>query len=125
MFQKRPNLQVQGLEVTQSIQYYRANQHLTDAADRGPDNSLRLVIDKTAWVRTYLRSGQDPAFDNGQLAGVDGTLRVERRTGGVWNTIATLPPQNGPIVAEDAFASYDDERGNINATLNFVVPAAT
>ena len=124
VFQKRPNLQVQGLEVTQSIQYYRANQHLTDAADRGPDNSLRLVIDKTAWVRTYLRSGQDPAFDNGQLAGVDGTLRVERRTGGVWNTIATLPPQNGPVVAEDAFASYDDERGNINATLNFVVPAA-
>ncbi len=33
-------------------------------------------------------------------------------------------PQNGPVVAEDAFASYDDERGNINATLNFVVPAA-
>lgn len=27
-------------------------------------------------------------------------------------------------MAEDAFASYDDERGNINATLNFVVPAA-
>jgi hypothetical protein len=35
------------------------------------------VTNKTAWVRTYLRSGQDPAFDNGQLAGVNGTLRVE------------------------------------------------
>ena len=123
VFQKRPNLQVQGLEVTQSIQHYRANQHLTDAADRGPDNSLRLVTNKTAWVRTYLRSGQDPAFDNGQLAGVNGTLRVERRTGGVWNTIATLAPQNGPIVVEDSFATYDAERGNINTTLNFVVPA--
>jgi hypothetical protein len=74
-------------------------------------------------VRTYLRSGQDPAFDNGQLAGVTGTLRVERRVGGVWNFVADLAPQNGPIVVEDAFASYDAERGNIDATLNFVVPA--
>ncbi|MEW6374060.1 MAG: hypothetical protein AB1584_24365 [Pseudomonadota bacterium] len=124
VFQKRPNLQVQGLEVTQSIQYYRADQHLTDPSDRGPDNSLRLVTNKTAWVRTYLRSGQDPAFDNGQLAGVNGTLRVERRVGGVWGTVATLPPQNGPVVAEDSYPSYDAERGNIGATLNFVVPAA-
>jgi hypothetical protein len=123
VFQKRPNLDVQGLEVTQSIQYYRADQHLTDPTDRGPDNSLRLVTNKTAWVRTYLRSGQDPGFDNGQLAGVNGTLRVERRVGGVWSTIANLAPQNGPIVAEDSFASYDAERSNISATLNFVVPA--
>lgn len=123
VIQKRPNLTVQGLEVTQAIQYYRADQHLTDPADRGPDNSLRLVTNKTAWVRTYLRSGQDPGFDNGQLAGVSGTLRVERRVGGVWNTVATLPSQNGPIAAQDSFASYDAERGNINSTLNFIVPA--
>jgi hypothetical protein len=123
VFQRRPNLQVQGLEVTQAIQYYRSNQHLTDAADRGPDNSMRLVTNKTAWVRTYLRSGQDPGFDNGQLAGIRGTLRVERRVGGVWSTISNLTPQNGPVVAEDAFASYDAERRDINATLNFIVPA--
>ncbi len=123
VFQKRPNLQVQGMEVTQAVQHYRADQHLTDAADRGPDNSLRLVTAKTAWVRTYLRSGQDPAFENGQLAGVNGTLRVERRVNGVWGIIANLAPQNGPITAEDSFASYAAERGNINTTLNFVVPA--
>jgi hypothetical protein len=123
VFQKRPALQVQGMEITQAVQHYRADQHLTDPADRGPDNSLRLVTAKTAWVRTYLRSGQDPAFDNGQLAGVNGTLRVERRVGGVWGTIANLAPQNGPITAEDSFASYAAERGNINMTLNFVVPA--
>lgn len=123
VFQKRPNLQVQGIEVTQAIQHYRADQHLTDPADRGPDNSLRLVTNKTAWVRTYIRSGQDPAFDNGQLAGVTGTLRVERRVGGVWGTIADLLPQSAPMTAEDSFASYDAERGNINNTLNFVVPA--
>lgn len=123
VFQKRPSLQIQGLEVTQAVQHYRADQHLTDPADRGADNSLRLVTNKTAWVRAYLRSGQDPAFDNGQLAGVDGTLRVERRVNNVWGTIANLAPQNGPITAEDTFASYAAERGNINATLNFVVPA--
>jgi hypothetical protein len=124
VMQKRPNLSVQGLEVTQAIQYYRAGQHLTDPGDRGPDNSLRLVTNKTAWVRAYLRSGQDPGFDNGQLAGVDGTLRVERRIGGVWNTVATIASQNGPIAAEAAFVTYDAERGNIDSTLNFVVPAA-
>ena len=123
VIQKQPNLTVQGLEVTQAVQYYRANQHMTDPADRGPDNSLRLVINKTAWVRTYLRSGQDPGFDNGQLAGVNGTLRVERRVGGIWNPVAILSPQNGPVVAEDAFATYNAERGDINSTLNFVVPA--
>ena len=123
IIQKRPNLSVQGLEVTQAIQFYGASQHLTDAADRGADNSLRLVTNKTAWVRTYLRSGQDPAFEGGQLSGVDGTLRVERRVGGIWSTVATIPSQNGPIVAEDSFASYDTERGNINSSLNFIVPA--
>ncbi len=124
VIQRRPNLSAHGIEITQAIQYYRASEHLTDAADRGPDNSLRLVVNKTAWVRTYLRSGQDPSFDNGQLAGITGTLRIERRTNGVWSTVATLPPQNGPVTAEDAFVSYDAERGNINTTLNFVVPAS-
>ena len=123
VFQKQPNLQVQGLEVTQGVQHYRADQHLTDPADRGADNSLRLVTNKSGWVRAYLRSGQDPTFENGQLAGVNGTLRVERRVGGVWGTIASLASQNGPITVEDSFASYDAERGNINTTLNFVVPA--
>ncbi|MAT96326.1 MAG: hypothetical protein CL608_04215 [Anaerolineaceae bacterium] len=123
-FQRQPNLTVQGLEITQAIQHYRAAAHLTDAGDRGADNSLRLVTNKTAWVRTYLRSGQSPAFDNGQLADVNGTLTVERRVGGVWSTIATLPSQNGPVTAEDSFINFDAERGNIDNTLNFIVPAA-
>jgi hypothetical protein len=123
VFQARPALQVIGTEVTQAIQYQRAAQHLTDAADRGPDNSVRLVVDKTAWVRAYLRSGQDPAFHGGLLPGVDGTLTVERRVGGVWSVVDTLPSQNGPVTARDDFATYDAERGNIDATLNFVVPA--
>ena len=124
VFQNPPDLSVDGLEITQAIQHYRAAAHLTDPADRGPDNSLRLVTDKTAWVRVYLRSGQAPWFDGGTLPGVTGTLRVERRTGGVWSQIAVLNPQNGPVTAQDAFVNYAAERGDISATLNFVVPAA-
>jgi hypothetical protein len=123
IIQRPAHLTIDGVEITQAIQYYRAAQHLTDAADRGPDNSLQLVASKSAWVRTYLRSGQDPTFDNGQLVNVGGTLTVERRVGGVWSVVANLVPVNAPITAEDAFASYDAERRDIGATLNFVVPA--
>ena len=48
---------VAGIEVTQGIQYYRADRHLTNADDRGPDNSVRLAAQKPAWVRVYVRSG--------------------------------------------------------------------
>lgn len=123
VYQKPAKLAIDGLEITQAIQYYKAASHLTDAADRGADNSLRLVTNKTAWVRVYLRSGQDPGFDNGQVPQVDGVLTVERRVNNVWGVVATVPSQNGPVIAEDAFASYDTERGNINNTLNFIVPA--
>ena len=34
------HLNVHGIEVTQSIQHYRADEHSTDPADRGMDNSL-------------------------------------------------------------------------------------
>jgi hypothetical protein len=122
-FQRPPNLSIDGVEVTQAIQYYRAAAHLTDPNDRGPDNSLRLVSDKAAWVRCYLRSGQIPSFDMGQLPGVSGTLTVERRVRGIWFTAATLNPVNGPVTAQDAFASYDAERADIDASLNFIVPS--
>ena len=39
-FKQFKRLSIHGVEVTQSIQYYRAEEHLTDPADRGPDNSL-------------------------------------------------------------------------------------
>ena len=122
---RQAQLAVHGVEVTQAIQHYRASEHLLDPAHHGPDNSLQLVRDKSAWVRVYLRSGQDPSFDNGRLTDITGTLTVERRVGGVWNTVATASPQNGPIAAENGFASYDAERGDIDSTLNFVVPATT
>ena len=59
-----------GVEVTQAIQHYGAAEHLTDAADREADNSLRLVVDKPAWVRVYVAGCGLPA--------VTGTLEVLR-----------------------------------------------
>ena len=122
-FQRPADLSIDGLEITQAIQYYRASEHLTDATDRGPDNSVQLVASKRAWVRTYLRSGQDPTFDNGMLTNVDGTMQVERRVNGIWSVVANINSDNGPITAFDSFGSYNAERRDINATLNFVVPA--
>ena len=122
-FQRPPDLKIDGVEVTQAIQYYRAASHLTDPADRGADNSLQLVANKSAWVRTYLRSGQDPGFDMGQLANVSGTMTVERRVGGIWSVVTNLVPVNAPVTAQDSFPSYDAERSDITASLNFVVPA--
>ena len=49
-------LHIEGIEVTQSIQHYRSEAHLT-AAGRGPDNTIRLIAGKPAWVRVYIRSG--------------------------------------------------------------------
>ncbi len=48
---------VSGVEVTQGIQYFGAERHLTNGDDRGADNSLRLIARKPAWVRVYVRSG--------------------------------------------------------------------
>jgi len=62
---------VRGVEVTQEIQYFHADQHLTDPADRGPDNSLALVANKAAWVRVYIESDAPGAIPN-----VGGTLNV-------------------------------------------------
>jgi hypothetical protein len=55
---------------------------------------------------------------------VNGLLTVERRVGGVWNIVASIPSQNGPVNAQASFVSYDAERGNIDTSLNFVVPAS-
>ena len=123
IFQKPFDLSIEGAEVTQAIQYYNASQHLTDAADRGPNNSVQLVARKSAWVRVYMRSGQDPSFGNGQLPDTTGSLRVERRVGGIWSVVDILPPVNAPVTVEDSFPTYDSERANINASLNFIIPS--
>lgn len=115
----RLQLSVQGIEVTQAVQYFDSADHLTDAADRAADNSLRLVSGKPAWVRVYLSS----IFGT---SGVTGTVEVQRRSNGFfWNTIATLSPDPSSTTSVPAASasSYAATRGSLAETLNFIVPA--
>lgn len=109
---------VRGIEVTQSIQRYRSSEHLTDPADRGPDNSVRLVAGKSAWVRVYVQPGLFPDFES-----LGGTLEVERRRPDLsFEPALTLSP-TGATTIRPVSIDYDTERRSIGRTLNFVIPA--
>lgn len=109
---------ISGIEVTQAVQYYDADEHLTDAGDRGPDNSVRLVANKPAWVRVYLGS----IFG---VSGINGTLEVQRRRHGfLWFPVATLnprPPVPGSVPGL-TLNDYATTRGTLGNTLNFIIP---
>lgn len=112
---------VQGVEVTQSIQHYRSASHLTNTAQQGADNSLKLVAGKAAWVRVYVRAG---IFSPGP-ATVSGRLKVHRRHHGfLWAPVTTLSPQPPGSLTTATSMSYDTERSSVVNTLNFIVPAA-
>ena len=115
----RKTVWIDGVEVTQAIQHYRADKHLTDRADRGPDNSVHLVAGKPAWVRVYLRSR------SADVADVGGTLAIQRRHAGfLWTDIARLTPQPPGSITARRSPSYSVERASRNSTLNFIIPAA-
>lgn len=111
-------LSIRGVEVTQGVQHYRADEHLTDPLDRGPDNSVRIVASKPAWVRVYVRALLGP------IAGVTGTMSVHRRRFGfLWDHVVDLAPQPPGTVTAQQSIDYATERGDTDNTLNFVVPA--
>ncbi len=112
------SVNIDGVEVTQSIQAYHAADHLTDPNDRLPDNSVQLVANKAAWVRVYVRSGLVSS-----RTGVTGTLQVERRRGLVFDPAETFNPQPPGNVTARQVIDYATERGNIANTLNFIIPA--
>ena len=113
------NVHVDGVEVTQAIQFYHAADHLTDTDDQFPDNSVQLVANKAAWVRVYLRSGLAST-----VTGVTGTLRVEhRRLGFIFDPPETFDPQPPGTVTAPQIIDYDTERGDVANTLNFIIPA--
>jgi len=115
MFRRR-RLFVTGLEASQATQYYGSSSHLTDPADQRPDNSVRLVARKPAWVRVYV-AGMD-------VPPVTGTLEVLRRTPGVyWESIGNFPAEPPGEVTAVANPDYATERSTLGATLNFVIPA--
>ncbi len=113
------HLNVHGIEVTQSIQHYRSDEHLTDSADRGMDNSVQLVAYKSAYVRVYVRSGLLSA-----VPGVTATLEVARRNHAFgYDVVRTLMPRGIGTVTAEGTVNYNTERNNLNRTLNFIIPA--
>jgi hypothetical protein len=111
---------IHGMEVTQAIQYYRSSQHLTDPADRAPDNSVRIAAHKPAWVRVYLRR---QVFVT-EVPGVTGTLDVYRRHMGVlYQLDATLTPESPGTVTARHNPTYDAERSTLSYSLNFIIPS--
>jgi hypothetical protein len=106
---------IDGVEVTQAIQHYGASSHLTDPADRGPDNSLRLVTDKPAWVRVYV-AGRN-------LRNVTGTVEVFRRQGGfLWQSLGVVTAQPPGSVTAAFNADYATQRRTLSSSLNFIIP---
>lgn len=126
-----PYLSIDGIEVTQAIQYYKAHRHLTDANDRGPDNSVTLIANKPAYVRVYLRTRVNtPLVYPGlptilpEIHDVTGQLEVSRRYyGAIFSPTTTLPPLPPGAVTARSSIDYTVERGSIANTLNFLIPA--
>jgi hypothetical protein len=116
----RFGLHIQGVEVTQAVQYYRASAHLTDPADRQPNNSVTLIAGKPAWARVYVRSG----WRSSSIADVTGTIEVFKRNHGfLYSSIGTLSPQPPGTVTAQSAPAYATERGTLSSTLNFILPA--
>ena len=107
---------IHGIEVTQGIQYYKADQHLKDLKYRNVhDNSVPLVANKPAWVRVYI---QDLLL-SGRT--VTGELSIEQSPP-VWaNKTTLLPEAPGTIITQNN-PKYKTVRSNISFTLNFIIP---
>lgn len=114
-----PRVFIDGIEVTQSVQYYKADRHLTDPSDRGPDNSVPLVASKAAWVRVYVRN-----LFTGDMPGITGRLELQRRHWFVSKPVTVLSPQAPGTVTAHRTPAYTTERATLTDTLNFVIPAA-
>ncbi len=122
LFKLLLNPYIDGIEVTQGIQYYKAERHLTDANDRGEDNSVRLVANKPAWVRVYVRTGL-----LGSDTVITGELQVEYQAlPFLWFPAGTFSPQPaGAVVTTQRDPDYATERSTLGATLNFILPQET
>jgi len=105
---------IDGVEITQSIQYYKADQHLQDPNDRGPDNSLALVSGKATYVRTYVHAVA-------QTQMLKGVLHLERRNGTIWSPAGTYKSVSN--VEAKTNAAYQQQRESLGATVAFKLPA--
>lgn len=109
---------IDGVEVTQVIQYRHAADHLTDSDDHGPDNSIQLVADKTAYVRVFVHG----VFND--VPNVRATVTVQKMRYGIWVDAGSLVQQTPGSITALADPDYATERGSLANSLNFVIPAA-
>jgi len=77
----QPDLTVAGVEVTQAIQFFAANDHMLNPNARRPDNDVALLEGKPTVVRVFVDSGQPAGFENGQVAGVRARLHGKDANG--------------------------------------------
>ncbi len=110
-------ISINGVEVTQAIQYRQSSKHLTDPADQRPDNSVRLVADKPAYVRVYVESGLV------RIENVRGVVTVQKRRYGVWVDSTTLEQQWPFSIAALPNPIYAAERRSLANSLNFIIPS--
>ena len=107
--------------MTQAIQYFKADQHLTDPGDRGPTNSLELVAGKETWVRVYVDSGVPFNWNAGFVADVDAVLRVSRVSGSQVTSLGTRGPRKK--VPARSGQNYRYARAYPDRSLDFRIPS--
>ena len=109
----RPNIEVINVEITQAIQCL--------GNSNCPDNSLRLFIGKPTMVRLYVRiSPGGPWFS---VSGIGGELCPGiHNVQGCANPVHSINYVTVTKVKSTVDVSY--LRGNINSTLNFILPSS-
>jgi len=111
---RRATVEIAGIEITQATQFYRTKDRFPVVAQRA-DNSIPLYFGKRTCVRVYLRTNQEPTYNQGRVDGVIVTLIGAR--GDVFLDFL----RHGEISARhhDSAAS---ERADWDASANFFLP---
>ena len=129
LLRENPHLEVLGVEVTQSIQYFTLEDTYNIGGSVVPsstiNNSVPGVAGKRTMVRVYVDPGVQNGFNNGAGAGrqpnVAGTLRVIGSAGHT-NEYTAAPLNSGG--AYTALPKAEVDRANLDHSLNFEVPLA-
>lgn len=107
----RGDVIIADLEVNQAIQFFRAAEHL-DADNVMPDNSMPLVGGKTTGLRFYVdwdpTAGTPLQILSGEVTLLSGAATT------TLSPIQTIVPRRASEI----------ERGQVDHTLNFAIPAA-
>ncbi|KAA2282482.1 hypothetical protein [Candidatus Nitrosocosmicus sp. SS] len=115
-----PGPKIDGIEITQGIQYYKSDMHLTDPSDQKNDNSVMLVASKPAWVRVYVSD-----FSGSGGITVTGELIVERNSQipPIWKRVDdVMGPLPSETISVSSVFDYATVRSDISSTLNFIIP---